>query len=386
MELKEYLQIVFEMEKEIFFQNQLINQLTNEISKLGIPSNFIEPIKPRINIEPNPNKIKKLNIKDFPSLFFGLIKISISLIVLIFSILLITNSNSFSDSIDAFFFIVIGISLILFVSIRLFASSINNFKDFKEKKDEIKHINNENEKKYIKEQKEYEKRLLIYNAEKDQYLKDISLDNQRLEKEIIKKKILLCELEQITFQKNSSLETLKKIYDKNLIYPKYRNLIMVSSLYEYILSGRCDTLEGKDGGYNILELEIRLDKIITRLDTIVANLYEIKNNQFTLFSAIQSSNQKLDDILLSTKELSNSMLKILNESKITNEQITNANSQLKIINSNISSTNLQLLELQNSSRIAAYNSEQIKREINYINRINYHSGNNDAVFFNQPPV
>ena len=52
-------------------------------------------------------------------------------------------------------------------------------------------------------------------------------------------------------------EHLQKIYDKNIIFPKYRNLTMVCSLYEYICAGRFTELEGPNGAYNCLETEIR---------------------------------------------------------------------------------------------------------------------------------
>ena len=66
---------------------------------------------------------------------------------------------------------------------------------------------------------------------------------------------------------------------------------MVCSLYEYIRAGRCTELEGHEGAYNILETEIRLDRIILQLDKVVAQLEQIKHTQFMLYSAVQESNQ-----------------------------------------------------------------------------------------------
>ena len=45
-------------------------------------------------------------------------------------------------------------------------------------------------------------------------------------------------------------------------------MVMVCSLYEYVCSGRCDTLAGHEGAYNIWEMEIRLDKIVTQLGLV----------------------------------------------------------------------------------------------------------------------
>mgnify|MGYP001864484039 FL=1 len=82
------------------------------------------------------------------------------------------------------------------------------------------------------------------------------------------------------------------IYDKNIIFPKYRRLPLVCSLYEYFCSGRCSTLEGHEGAYNILEMEIRLDRIITQMDMVITRLESIRDGQYVLYSAIQDSNRK----------------------------------------------------------------------------------------------
>mgnify|MGYP007024707781 CR=1 FL=1 len=51
-------------------------------------------------------------------------------------------------------------------------------------------------------------------------------------------------------------------------FPKYRNLVAVSQIYEYILSGRCTELGGYQGAYNLYEQETRMDIVIMRLDDI----------------------------------------------------------------------------------------------------------------------
>ena len=89
---------------------------------------------------------------------------------------------------------------------------------------------------------------------------------------------------------NELKESLNKVYDKNVIYGKYRNFVAVATLYEYIDSGRCSELEGANGAYNLLESEIRADRIISSLNRIVTNLEDIKNNQYTLYKSIECAN------------------------------------------------------------------------------------------------
>ncbi len=45
----------------------------------------------------------------------------------------------------------------------------------------------------------------------------------------------------------------------------------------------------------------------------------------------------------------------------------------------------QLLELQNSSALTAYQAERTRNELHYLNRMKYLSGEYDDVFFNLPP-
>ena len=101
-------------------------------------------------------------------------------------------------------------------------------------------------------------------------------DQQRVKLENIKKEVLKAELSQMRELNAASKKTLEQIYDKNIVFPKYRNMVMVCSLYEYVCTGRCDTLEGHEGAYNLLELEIRLDKIVTGLDRVIELLGRIQ--------------------------------------------------------------------------------------------------------------
>ena len=62
------------------------------------------------------------------------------------------------------------------------------------------------------------------------------------------------------------IRNLVSFYSKNIIYPKYRGLVPIAAFYEYFNSGRCDTLTGHEGAYNIYETEIRMNIIIAKLD------------------------------------------------------------------------------------------------------------------------
>lgn len=81
-------------------------------------------------------------------------------------------------------------------------------------------------------------------------------------------------------------ETQAQLYSLNIIYPKYLTLPACSTIYEYLKSGRCDTLAGPNGAYNLYESESRQDIIIAKLDDVLVNLEEIKYNQQMIYSAL----------------------------------------------------------------------------------------------------
>ena len=91
--------------------------------------------------------------------------------------------------------------------------------------------------------------------------------------------------------------SLYNLYSKNIVYTKYRNLIAIATLYEYIDSGRCFELEGPNGAYNLYEGELRSDIIISSLNRIISDLDTIKNNQYVLYKSIEKANSTTHKLL-----------------------------------------------------------------------------------------
>ena len=91
-------------------------------------------------------------------------------------------------------------------------------------------------------------------------------------------------------------QTLNKFYAMDIIFPKYRNIFALCSIYEYLASGRCNSLEGHEGAYNIYESELRQDLILIKLDIVISQLEEIKQNQYMLYQEMRAMNSTLRDI------------------------------------------------------------------------------------------
>ena len=93
------------------------------------------------------------------------------------------------------------------------------------------------------------------------------------------------------------------MYSYGVIFEKYRNFVAISSFCEYISSGRCETLEGANGAYNLYENEIRMNMVIGQLNQVIESLEEIKQNQYMIYSAIQESNRQLNALNSSTSRM-----------------------------------------------------------------------------------
>ena len=90
--------------------------------------------------------------------------------------------------------------------------------------------------------------------------------------------------------------SLKKIYNLDIIYPKYRNLVAMSTILEYFESGRVTELTGPNGAYNLYESELRQNIIIANLDSIRNNLEVIKNNQYFIYQQLVEVNATIDKL------------------------------------------------------------------------------------------
>lgn len=109
---------------------------------------------------------------------------------------------------------------------------------------------------------------------------------------------------------------LRSYYEKNIIFPKYRGLVPVAMFYEYLASGRCTQLEGHEGAYNIFEQEVRMNLILTKLDDIIDRLDSIERNQYMLANAVREGNRKADQIYRQISSCADQLQSIDNNSTI----------------------------------------------------------------------
>lgn len=102
----------------------------------------------------------------------------------------------------------------------------------------------------------------------------------------------------------SALENaLEALYSENVLFPKYRNLVAITAINEYLLSGRCYSLEGPDGAYNLYEMELRQNIVIGQLSNIISNLEQIRNNQYSLYEQLTRSNTLIENIISELRDI-----------------------------------------------------------------------------------
>ena len=331
-DLEEYLSIVVDLEKNVYLQEQLIENIRQKISRLGIPNQLIQPV------EPTPPK--------GPFIGIYLLCILASVVAAFILCMLV-----------ALFPSILGIGIpdmIMFIIMAIVAVVLSIFSCWGVSDPDKREL-------YKKSAAKYERDLVDYQNAR---LKDevrVRLENQ-------KKEVFQESLRQLEMQNRSTKNFLEDVYSLDVIYKKYRTFPQVCSLYEYIRSGRCTTLKeekgfASGGAYNLLEQENLQKTIILHLDKILQSLNKIQANQCILYNAIQEGNQKLNDILSGISQIS--------------DRITHATED-----------RADLDAIQKNSALIAYNTERIEKELSYMNRMNYFAGKYDdaGMFQRRPPV
>lgn len=236
--LYDYLKSIVSLEKSMYTQTETINQMKNEIDDLGI---IYEIEKPQEPIAHSSDVLGSLG----GSAQFGAI---------VGGIVGLFNGNFLIS-------IIFGALIGVIISFLLAAVSDNAENSRREK--------------------QYDAEIAAYNLAVDE-------DDRRVKRELVEK-ARLCEILDMMEEKRDETENLlNQYYATDIIFPKYRNLIAMCSIYEYFVSGSCDTLKE---AYNKYDTEVLFKQIMTKLDEVVQQLDSIKGNQYMLYDAIQEGNR-----------------------------------------------------------------------------------------------
>lgn len=251
MNTKEYLRDVLELEKTLYTLNTAIGYLKKREKRLGIAAN-IE--KPNQNLGAD-----GIEMGAYRAVIVGGCGILFGLFVGF------VEEGPFGFVYKEFWICVL-ISTVLFTIIGFIFGFIEGKCSYGDKK------------------KAYEIEVARYNE-------IVRRDNLRVNNDLKKKKKIRAQILSLDNKRGEISIVLSKMYGLNVLYPKYRNLVAVATIYEYFDAGRCSTLQGHEGAYNIYETELRLNRIIAKLDDILRSLEEIKVNQYEIYKAVKEGNR-----------------------------------------------------------------------------------------------
>ena len=308
--LKQYISAIAQMEQVKYRQEKAIEQLQAEIARLR-----------NTYVMPKPQQGKMCETKEFigGSAMTGVGLITADFLGIVPSVATsVFGRGSFMDACAPLMAFVGGIALI----VRAVGASDEN-KAAREKNSKMMAY-------YKQEMEKYNRNAAEVNAKKK--LADV------LSKRLGEMRAKKAEMER----------DLKRAYSYNVIYTSYRNLVAVSSFYDYLHSGKCSTLEGHEGAYNIFDMESRMDKIITQLDRISCQLENIRYSQNALYSIMKSSNEKLDRMQNSIHNSENHLLSLSKSAALTNSQLE---------------------RIECNAELTRFNTEQMQREIELRNRV-----------------
>ena len=142
----------------------------------------------------------------------------------------------------------------------------------------------------VKEQKTYPQRAELYYKKQQEISHLIEYKKKSLQTTIAH------EITKGEQQYQQTKQLLKKYYDMGFIYPKYRGLVPICTICEYLESGRCFSLIGPEGAYNLYESELRMNMIVSKLEDINNKLDVIIENQRMLIEELRKSNAQLQRI------------------------------------------------------------------------------------------
>ncbi|MBR3298725.1 MAG: hypothetical protein IKI64_05905 [Clostridia bacterium] len=351
-----YLEDVVELEKQVFLQQQTLDALDSKIRSLGVKKVFYEPRyvnTPTYN-EPTYNKPKETLANEGEKIgcITGLVVVG----VILAGIVLMTFTDFMDDG--ALWIIVILSAIITPIAAAIIIS--NNKK---------KRAQDDYDSRVAENKADYNRRLAEQNADYDrrmaEYRRNVSEDAQRVNRELAEKRILEQERSALYQKHLQTKQVLQSYYDLDIIYGKYRNFVAVSSFVDYFKSGSCSTLSentGGDGAYNKFDIEVRLDRIIDRLDDIIRNLDQIKSNQWCIYNAIQEGNRIARRLVSATESLAESNAQIALSSAQT--------AQYSAQTAQYSAKTAQYAGITAAnSAIAAYNAQQAANEAEQLRKL-----------------
>ena len=212
--------------------------------------------------------------------------------------------------------------------------------------EEIRHeVKTRFEQQQVVIQKHYVEAKAKYDEAKAEYDHFISASQNSSNHALL---VVRDEIQEATALLKKTVKTKNELYALNIVFGKYRNFVALCSFYEYLLSGRCSSLEGTGGAYNIYESEIRANRIISRLSDIISSLGQIQENQYLAYEKLQNIDSELEI-------LNNKTDKALSALKNIGDYASSIYSKASSIADSSKATALYSSNIAQNTAVTAYN-------------------------------
>ena len=309
-QLKEYVSIILDMEKNIYVQEKTLEHMYKKRNSLGIRKEIEIPYCDKVTTDYGENMLS-----------VGLISAVIGFLIGMF-----IKWGEFWDSSGIFALILtplFGLFIALMVGIPagLIIGPIVAICGSKNKQSEYDSA--------------YQSKLKEYDRQK-------SNDDSRVKKEMILRSQVQREIDSLEAKHRESCTRLNDFYNYNIIKEKYRhNIVAIASFYEYLDEKRTFSLEfvpntSDQGAYNIYNEEAQRGIIISQLSQVLTKLDQVMENQRAIQLTLRDANRQINYLSNNINQMSNRI-----ESSI-----------------------------QEQTAIQSYNSERIQAELRFMNTMN----------------
>lgn len=104
-----------------------------------------------------------------------------------------------------------------------------------------------------------------------------------------------------------------KFYSENVLPEKYRNLVAVSTMYQWLRDGRCTQIYGHGGLFDTYEYDLRLGAIVGNLQELNQKMNVALHNQQILIKEVRRGNEIAQNILQYAENISATQREIAND-------------------------------------------------------------------------
>lgn len=260
-DLLSYMRVLVDLEKTVYTQSQLQQELRKKTETLGIPQRISSPTMEAVSVKDNLSAGMCIS-----GLICGIIGALYGLF----------TSNGFFDAI--FGLIGGGITgIIIGAAIGFVVGIVWYFIEKKQAEDE-------------------------YNTEHSMYLTEVDEDRKRVKEEKEQAQQIRKALIALGAKRTETEQLLRKYYDVGVLHSDYHNMYAVCAIYNYLEKGICTGLKGHDGAYNLLREDQHFITLGQKMDAILSSLDRIATINVMLYNSIQEENRNIRQLIAKTDQ------------------------------------------------------------------------------------